>query len=84
MSGEGGGAESSFSTEQASEQKEHSQQQRRKVRQQAQPRRPWGGCPCATLRADRPGLFFRQQLVGTRSEGGEGKSRRVDDKEIWA
>lgn len=56
----GGRRAKQLSTEQASEQKEHSQQQRRKVRQQAQPRRPWGGCPCATLRADRPGLFFRQ------------------------
>lgn len=67
----GDGGVEQLSTEQASEQEEsNSQQQRRKVRQQAQPRRPWGGCPCATLRADRPGLFFWQhwEVQGARAE----------------
>lgn len=57
------GESNTAQSQQRQSQRSHSQQQWRKVRQQAQPRRPWGGCPCATLRAATPRTLLSAALV---------------------
>lgn len=43
-----------------------------------------GWMPVCDSTGRSPRTLLSAALVGTRSEGGEGKSRKVDDKEIWA
>lgn len=43
-----------------------------------------GWMPVCDSTGRSPRTLLLAALGGTRSEGGEGKSRRVDDKEIWA